>query len=50
MWARRLVYIFTFTVAICIRELKETPNIIPSGKDESNVSLKARELYPHHEP
>lgn len=33
-----------------IRELKETPNIIPSGKDESNVSLKARELYPHHEP
>lgn len=44
-----MVYICAFTVAICIRELKETP-IIPSRKDESNVSLKAHELYPHHEP
>lgn len=45
-----MVYIFTFTAAVCIRELKETPNIIPSRKDENNVSLKAHELYPHHEP
>lgn len=40
---------FMFTVAERIRELKETL-IIPSRKDESNASLKARELYPHHEP
>ena len=45
-----MVYICAFTVAERIRELKETPNIIPSGKDESNVSLKACELYPHHDP
>lgn len=38
------------TAAERIRRLKETPNIIPSRKDESNVSLKARELYSHHEP
>lgn len=48
--AGQLAYGYVSTAAERIRELKETPNIIPSGKDESNVSLKARELYPHHEP
>lgn len=48
--AGQLAYGAASTVAERIRELKETPNIIPSGKDESNVSLKACELYPHHDP
>lgn len=48
--ARQLAHGAMATVAERIRELRETPITIPSRKDESNVSLKARELYSHHEP
>lgn len=48
--AGQLAYGAASTTAERIRELKETPIIIPHRKDEGNVEPEARELYPHHEP